>query len=284
MNKLDSTTARNSLQMIHVIAFVGPAGTGKSQRAQYVATDNNVDYIIDDGLVIARGRIMTGKSAKSEKNLVRAIRRALFEFPEHREEVVSFLEKQAPCTVMIIATSTAMALKIVRILNLPQPERFIHIGDVASAEDIKSARKERLTKGQHVIPVSRAQIRRNFAGKLVGHLRDLFKTVDKEEGERTIVRPPFNFYGELSIEPQAIIDIVRYLTERTGQVRAIQDIKVRPIDDAIEITVTVTLSLGAVTFRTIGERIRWKSAKAVRYFTGMDIREVNVLINGVFIE
>ena len=33
-------------------AFVGPAGTGKSQRAQLVASLVNADFIIDDGLVI----------------------------------------------------------------------------------------------------------------------------------------------------------------------------------------------------------------------------------------
>ena len=53
------------LNGIRVIAFVGPAGTGKSQRAQMVAQAHEVDYIIDDGLVIAKGRIMAGKSAKS---------------------------------------------------------------------------------------------------------------------------------------------------------------------------------------------------------------------------
>ncbi|MDD2207032.1 MAG: hypothetical protein WCR88_08655 [Aminobacterium sp.] len=272
------------IKSIRVIAFVGPAGTGKSQRAQFVAKSNNVDYIIDDGLVISKGRIMTGKSAKSEKNLVRAIRRALFEFPDHRKEVLSFLESHAPCKVMIIATSSAMALKIIRALTLSQPEKFIKITDVATEEDIKNARKERLTKGQHVIPVSRAQIRRNFAGKLVGHLRDLFKTVDKEEGERTIVRPPFNFYGELSIDAQAIIDIVKYLTERTAQVHTVQEIKVRPVDESLEITVIVKLTLGKNSFLNIGEKICWKSARAIRYFTGMDIKQVNVLINGVYQE
>ena len=67
-----------------VIAFYGPAGTGKSMRAQMVASKRKVDLIIDDGLVISRGRIVAGKSAKTEANMVRAIRRAMFHFPEHR--------------------------------------------------------------------------------------------------------------------------------------------------------------------------------------------------------
>lgn len=180
------------LPKTRVIAFVGPAGTGKSQRAQVVALENEVDYIIDDGLVIAKGRIMAGKSAKAEKNLVRAIRRALFQFPDHRKAVLSFLDKKRPRKLMIIATSISMAEKISRALRLPYPEMIIDITEVASPEEIIKARRERHEKGQHVIPASRTQIRKNFAGKLVGHLRGLFKSVDREDGERTIVRPPFS--------------------------------------------------------------------------------------------
>ena len=67
-------------------AFVGPAGTGKSQRAQLVASLVNADFIIDDGLVIHKGSIVCGKSAKSERNQISAIRRALFEFDDHRRD------------------------------------------------------------------------------------------------------------------------------------------------------------------------------------------------------
>ena len=130
-----------------VIAFVGPAGTGKSQRAQMVAQENEVDFLIDDGLVISKGRIMAGKSAKSERNLVRAIRRALFQFPDHRKAVRAFLQKSAPCKIMIIATSISMAEKITRALELPSPELIIDITEVASPEEIINARRERHEKG-----------------------------------------------------------------------------------------------------------------------------------------
>lgn len=33
---------------IKVYAFVGPSGTGKSYRAQMVAGEKNINYIIDD--------------------------------------------------------------------------------------------------------------------------------------------------------------------------------------------------------------------------------------------
>ena len=69
-----------ALAKVKTYAFIGSAGTGKCQRAQLVASLLNADYIIDDGLVIHKGSIICGKSAKSERNQVSAIRRALFEF------------------------------------------------------------------------------------------------------------------------------------------------------------------------------------------------------------
>ena len=37
---------------IKVYAFVGPSGTGKSYRAQMVASERDIPCIIDDGLLI----------------------------------------------------------------------------------------------------------------------------------------------------------------------------------------------------------------------------------------
>ena len=114
-----------------VLAFVGPAGTGKSQRAHFIARQFGADYIIDDGLLIKNGKILCGKSAKTEQNQVRAIRRALFEFSDHRDQVVKVLEKSAPGTILIVATSPGMALKISKQLSLPNPERYIYIEEIA---------------------------------------------------------------------------------------------------------------------------------------------------------
>lgn len=261
-----------------VIAFVGPAGTGKSQRAQMVAVENEVDYIIDDGLVIAKGRIMAGKSAKAEKNLVRAIRRALFQFPEHRKAVLAFLQKKKPKKLMIIATSISMAEKITRALRLPYPEMFIDITEVASAEEIINARRERHEKGQHVIPASRTQIRKNFAGKLVGHLRGLFRSVDREDGERTIVRPPFSFFGELTIESSAILDLVRHVLSSNPQITGVKDIRVRYKEDAISMEISLQVIPGKMDFHRLGLVNQKKVASAVSYFTGMDVDGVDIHI------
>ena len=49
---------------IKVYAFVGPSGTGKSYRAQMVASEKSINYIIDDGLLIKDNEVLAGESAK----------------------------------------------------------------------------------------------------------------------------------------------------------------------------------------------------------------------------
>ena len=63
---------------IKVYAFVGPSGTGKSYRAQMVAGENNINYIIDDGLLIKDNEIIAGISAKKAPTKIETVKNALF--------------------------------------------------------------------------------------------------------------------------------------------------------------------------------------------------------------
>ena len=45
---------------IEVYAFVGPSGTGKSYRAQMVASKFDIEYIIDDGILVKDNEIIAG--------------------------------------------------------------------------------------------------------------------------------------------------------------------------------------------------------------------------------
>ena len=262
-------------------AFVGAAGTGKSQRAQLVASLLDADYIIDDGLVIYKGSIVCGKSAKSERNQVSAIRRALFEFEDHRREVISYFRTAAPARVMVIATSDDMALKILRRLGMPSPSQIVHIEDVATPEEILKARNERFNKGQHVIPVSHVLVRKNFAGKLVGQLRVFWKSKDKREGEKTIVRPPFSFYGNVHIEPEAIEELVSFISGRTVQIAKVNEVSVTPDDDALHIEVKIVATLGDKKLIDVASLLKNRIATSLRYFTGLDVRGVDVIISEV---
>ncbi|MDO5115415.1 MAG: Asp23/Gls24 family envelope stress response protein [Synergistaceae bacterium] len=274
----------NIIENIKTYAFVGAAGTGKSQRAQLVASLMDADYIIDDGLVIHKGSIVCGRSAKSERNQVSAIRRALFEFDDHRREVIAYFRSVVPCSLMVIATSDNMAERILRKLQLPMPEQIVHIEDVASPEEILKARRERFSKGQHVIPVSHVLVRKNFAGKLVGQLRVFWKSKDRHEGEKTIVRPPFSFFGEVHIETEALEELTSFIAGRTAQVSRVNEVKVTPEDEeAVSIEIKLTVTAGGKNFISVANLVRERIAVSLRYFTGLDVKTVDVVIAEVLI-
>ncbi len=266
-----------------VLAFFGPAGTGKSMRAQAVAAQRDVDLIIDDGLVIGRGRIVAGKSAKTEENMVRAIRRAMFHFPEHRQEVRQYLQNHAPCRVMILATSQGMVEDICNVLGLPKPSSLIPIEEVASGEEIQKALYERKQNKRHVIPVSQAQIRRNFTGRLVGHLKSFFGN-SKEDGEKTIVRPPFSFYGTLRIDPSVIRQISVYAAGQAPQVSKVDEIKIKEDDKGLVIAVNLGVLTGSLSFLELTREVSLRIRVAVEQLTGMEVARIDSNISEVLFD
>lgn len=272
------------LKLIEVSAFVGPAGTGKSHRATNVAREYNIDLIIDDGLVISRGRIMAGKSAKSEINMVRAIRRAIFEYDQHREEVINYLASRAPCKLMILATSEAMIDKIILKLGLNKPVKIINIADVASQDEINAALKERREKKQHVVPVARAQIQRNFAGKLVSQIRGLFKSRDKDDNKNTIVKPLFSFDGKVLIEPDAVLAMCRHLLATSDYVQNIHELEIEhELDDNMDVNVMLDFKLGNKSALEIAKLLQKRIKLGLSYFTGMNVKKVNINVKEVFL-
>ena len=273
----------DALAGIEIYAFVGPAGTGKSHRATHVAKQNGIDYIIDDGLVISKGRILAGRSAKSEINRLRAIKRAIFEYPEHRDEVVNYLTKHTPKKLMILATSTGMIDKITARLGLNSPVKTIDITDISTQEEINAALRERREKKQHVVPVAKAQIQHNFAGKLVSQIKGFFRGRDKNENSNTIVKPLFSFNGKVTIGTDAILEMCRKMLSEGGHVKKIRELDLETYDDKIELSVEVDLTLGTRSALSIAKNLQKSLHGGLSYITGMDIRKINIRVNEIFL-
>ena len=273
----------NPLAEIEIYAFIGPAGTGKSHRATHVAKQNGIDYIIDDGLVISRGRILAGRSAKSEINRLRAIKRAIFEYPDHRDEVVSYLIKHTPKKLMILATSSGMIDKITARLGLNSPVKTIEITDVSSSTEIAAALRERREKKQHVVPVAKAQIQHNFAGKLVSQIRGFFRGRDKNDANNTIVKPLFSFNGKVTIGTDAILDMCRRIIAENGHVKKTRELDLESYDEKIELNIEVDLTLGPESALSIAKNLQKALHGGLSYITGMDIRKVNIRVNEIYL-
>lgn len=195
---------------ISVFAFHGPSGTGKSFRAKLVAQKYGIKAIIDDGLLIYEDDIAAGHSAKLENSYMAAVRVALFDDKEHRDDVVRKIRHLHLKKILILGTSEKMVLKIAMRLQLPPPEKFVRIEDIATQEQIAEAQRSRLIEGKHVIPVRANAVKnKNYSSIFVDYIRvslarrkffsRFIKAKKAEEPssstklfEKSVVRPAFS--------------------------------------------------------------------------------------------
>ena len=210
---------------MEVIAFFGPPGTGKSDRALVVAYENKASCIIDDGILIYHSRIVAGKSAKREESRLKAVRRAIFWDAEQREEVRQALEKINPKRVLILGTSDRMVETICKALGLPKPSKYIRIQDVARPDEMLKAKEARNKEGKHVIPVPTMELKPYFKGYLIDPLR-FFRNRKKEMPKRfseneesSEGRPVFSYYGKLSFSDRVIESLVYYAVRDMKKIR-----------------------------------------------------------------
>jgi hypothetical protein len=127
-------------------------------------------------------------------------------------------------------------------------------------------------------------VRKNFAGKLVGQLRVFWKSKDYSEGEKTIVRPPFSFYGEVHIEPEAVKQLVCFVATRTDQVSKVTEVNiVQRKEDNLSIEIKISVTIGEMTFMEIASSVKERVAVSVRYFTGLNINNIDVIVSEVFL-
>ena len=81
------------MEKIRVYAFVGPSGTGKSYRAQMVASENNISYIIDDGLLVNENEVVAGESAKKAPTKIETVKHAIFIDEKERNQMKKAIKK-----------------------------------------------------------------------------------------------------------------------------------------------------------------------------------------------
>lgn len=269
---------------MEVLALVGPSGTGKSHRALVVAHDNNVDAIIDDGILIMGTKIIAGKSAKREASRIQAVRRAIFMEEEHATEVYQAIHRISPNRLLILGTSENMVHKIAKALKLPAISNIIRIEDIASQAEIEKAQHCRLKEGKHIIPVPTIELKPHFSGYLIDPLDIFFKkskNTRRKLGEKSIVRPIFSYYGKLIISDDAISAIVNKVAIDNGIAKT-KHIKITRDQDqnsekGIAIRLEVLLHYGE-PFNELVYNTQEKIRTAIEYTTGMNVKKVDILV------
>ena len=202
---------------IRVYAFVGPSGTGKSYRAQMVANENNIHYIIDDGLLVNDNDVVAGSSAKKAPTKIETVKKAIFIDKKDRDSMRDAIKIIKPDAILILGTSDGMVEKIAENLGLPKPEKTIYINEVATETEMETAKRIRTTEGKHVIPVPTFEIKRDFAGYILDPLQ-IFKYRNNNKpyiSEKSIIRPTFSYLGKFTISDTVFRQITEYVAKTT---------------------------------------------------------------------
>ena len=96
---------------IRVVAFVGPSGTGKSHRAQMVAKNNGIEYIIDDAILINGTKLVAGTSAKRASTKIESVKKALFSDEEQAKEMKAAIKSKKPKAIVCFLYSILRSSK-----------------------------------------------------------------------------------------------------------------------------------------------------------------------------
>ena len=234
---------------IKTYAFVGPSGTGKSYRAQMVASERGIKYIIDDGLLIKENEVIAGVSAKKAPTKIETVKKALFNNQEEAREIKNAFLKYRPESLLILGTSDNMIKKIRENLGLPELTETIYITDVATEDEMAEAKRIRQTQGKHVIPVPTFEIKKDFSGFILDPLQ-IFKSKGKDAtpyiSEKSIIRPTFSYLGNFKISDTVFRQIIEYLCKKTNSIHRINRVRIDKIEgnEGIKIYMEVTMVYG----------------------------------------
>lgn len=273
-------------EKIKVYAFVGPSGTGKSYRAQMVAGEKNIHYIIDDGLLINDNEVIAGESAKKAPTKIETVKKALFLNENEKKVIQNAFEKYKPESILILGTSDGMVQKIAENLELPKITEIVYINQVATEQEMEMARKMRVTEGKHVIPVPTFEIKKDFSGYLLDPLQ-IFKLKGKGEkpyiSEKSIIRPTFSYMGKFTISDSVFRQIAEYLATKTPEIYKVLRTRVEKYEYGMFIEMEVTVVYGYNVKESLKEFKR-KAIREIENLTSMNIVKMDVIAKNIYIE
>ena len=274
------------LDNIKVYAFVGPSGTGKSYRAQMVASEKGINFIIDDGLLIKDNEVVAGESAKKAPTKIATVKHALFLEEEEKTAGEKALKKYKPSKILILGTSDGMVQKIASNLDLPPISETIYINDVATEEEMQTARHIRVTEGKHVIPVPTFELKKDFSGFLLDPLQ-IFKSKGAGQkpyiSEKTIIRPTFSYLGNFTISDTVFRQIIEYLAEKMPEIYKVVRTRVTSTDAGPSIYMEVIVMYGS-NIQEVLKEFKQKAKREIENLTAMNVESLEVVAKSLHVE
>ena len=262
-------------------------GTGKSYRAQKIAYDNNIETIIDDGLLIKGSRVIEGVSAKTAKTKVQTVKAALFSTEKEQERIRNSIKKERVKSILILGTSDEMVKRIQENLKLPKIEKTIYIQEVSTKEEMEEAVRIRRTEGKHIVPVPTFEIKKDFSGILLDPFRILSRgrkknKKNKKENagvERSVIRPAFSYFGKYTIKDKVFKDIIRLVCDRIKGITEISTIRIDKAQNSNDIEISMNMEIAyGYNISEMAEEMKIQSKKELEYMTSVNISMVNVKI------
>ena len=273
------------VENIKVYAFVGPSGTGKSYRAQMVAGEKDVHFIIDYGLLINENRVVAGESAKKASTKIETVKKALFLHDDEKKVIQKALKKYKVKKILILGTSDGMVEKIAENLGLPKVSDTTYITDVATEEEMKTARNIRVTEGKHVIPVPTFEIKKDFSGYLLDPLQ-IFKSKGKGKqpyiSEKSIIRPTFSYMGNFTISDSVFRQIAEYQAEKMPEIYKVLRTRVQNYGEGPLIDMEVSVVYGYNVAEGLVE-FKKKIVKEIENLTAMNVVKLDVVAKNIVV-
>lgn len=268
---------------LKVYAFVGPSGTGKSYRAQWVASEKNIEFIIDDGLLIHENEVIAGTSAKKAPTKIETVKAALFSKPEQKAEITKAIRHYKPSSILILGTSDNMVKKIAENLGFPEISEFIYIDEVATEEEMETARRIRTTEGKHVIPVPTFEIKKDFSGFLLDPLQ-IFKSKGNGSkpyiSEKSIIRPTFSYLGNFTISDNVFRQIAEHMAHKISAIYRVTKTRINSTPEGVDIYMEVIIVYGYNVLESLRE-FKTKCKKEIEKLTAMNVETVDVVAKGI---
>ncbi len=272
------------LSQIKVYAFVGPSGTGKSYRAQMVAAEKNVHFIIDDGLLIYDNQVIAGSSAKKASTKIETVKKALFINESESNAIKKALNKYKARSILILGTSDGMVEKIAQNLGLPKISETVYITDVATEQEMETARKIRVTEGKHVIPVPTFEIKKDFSGYLLDPLQ-IFKLKGNGQkpyiSEKSIIRPTFSYLGNFTISDNVFRQIAEYVANKLDEIHRVLKTRVDNSAEGPIIYMEVEIVYGYNVVESL-KLFKQKAIREIENLTAMNVVKMDVVAKSVY--
>jgi len=275
---------------VEIYALIGHSGTGKSHQAPVMARQYNIEYIIDDGLLIKGNDILAGRSAKRENTRYGAIKRALFKDPEHALQVKEKLSLEKPAKLLVISTSRKMADVITQNLELDHPTYYFTIEEISDPQSIQTALTVRSKENRHVIPLPTFAIKKEFPGYIINPLRSFFSLPQLPAGaplERSVIRPIYSPLGSFFIAEHVILEIIKYIAMQEPGVHKVLHVDVENGSSKVYLRLDIAIDLKKIPDGRIDRLLRdlqQTLKEEIEHSTGLYLDQVNVNAKKLHIE